>query len=213
MPTERELKFSLLDDYLPSRPEIEATLSSIGLTVVHSDTLRQRDRYYDDARRSLALAGVALRRRSVGGRRLATLKTRGEVDGAYHRREELELPLEGAAWPAEVAERVTDLSGLADLTTLETRVRLDADRLLYTLGRDGGREVATLCFDRVEASLPGSEQSVHFSEVEIEALGDTSRDELERIAGRVDRVVRLSASGVTKLERAEALLAFGAGLR
>ena len=205
MASERELKFSSTGERRPTPVEIEAALGGAGYTVTSEGEHQQRDRYFDDALGSLELAGIALRRRSVDGRRLATFKTAGSVRGALHEREEIELPLAATGWPAEILAR---LDGIVDAGTLRNRVMLLTIRDRYLVSHSGGGDagVATLSFDEVSASLPGRAQTVSFSEVEIEALGATANEELERIAELLDRVVKLNPSGTTKLERAVALL-------
>jgi hypothetical protein len=67
-------------------------------------------------------------------------------------------------------------------------------------------------FDRVIARSPGVERSAHFDEVELEALAGVERSVLEGAAELIDALVHLTASPVTKLERAAAVLALAAAL-
>lgn len=205
MPQERELKFSVLDPRIPSMEELAAALAPLQVTAAPEQAIV--DRYYEDDAGGLRAAGLALRRRRIGGRAWATLKQQGAREGPMHLREELEVPLaspaEDAPWPPAIAER---LAGVADPATLRARVELETTRVPFVVRRDGV-EVAELSFDAVTARAPGSERSALFDEVEVEALGeDTSRAELEGIGEAVDGLVKLSPSSVDKLERAEALL-------
>ena len=175
-------------------------------TLSAEDTLQQFDRYYDDEFKTLQRRGLALRRRSVNGKVLATLKRQGEVATALHERLELELPMTGGDWPGPV---IRPVSTLTDPASLRIRLELITERLNYSVARDGVA-LALLSFDDVSANYPQSEQSVHFTEAEIEALGDTSADALQQIADLVDGVVRLTPNPVNKVARAEALLSLGA---
>ena len=202
--TERELKFSLMDD----APEVETlrlSLEAAGLSLGPQRVEIHHDLYFDTRRGHLKRSGVALRRRVIDGQApLATLKAAGTAQGALHVREELELPLEGDAWPQEVRMKVAEV---APLISLQPILELTTERTRYLVGRRGA-EVAELSFDRVEAKQPGGEVSVHFAELEIEALrGDTA--DLERIAQALGGLVALTASGVNKLERSQALLSLG----
>lgn len=208
MTIELELKYSLLDDHVPAAAELRAAFAGSGVEVAGPTLLRQKDRYFDDARLSLSRAGLALRRRMVDGAMLATLKTRGRVDGALHRREELELPLRERGWPGPIHDR---LALVTDPAALKPVLELDTERVRFVLLRDG-RPAATLTFDAVAARSPGAESRVHFAELELEAAGATDEATLRGLAERLEGLLRLNPSGVTKLERAQALLLAGAGL-
>jgi inorganic triphosphatase YgiF len=223
MPTETELKFSLTSDEVPSPTELAAGFEAVGLRLGPVRHTVVKDRYYDDARLSLARAGLALRRRMADGELLATLKTLGDIDGALHRRDELELPLAEDAdpwnpWPDEIAERlrvVTDprsLRGTIELTTSRTVVDV----------REGERTIAVASFDDVEARRGSDARTAHWNELEIESPqgGDdeaaTAVDEaqvaLERAADGFRALLSLVPASSTKLERARALLMLGAAL-
>lgn len=212
MPLERELKYSLLDPYVPDLTELRSALAeaslpgaSWGAAAAPAEDLV--DTYFDDDAGALRAAGWALRTRRSGASTVATLKAAGETDGAMHRREELELPLAadaggGVPWPDEVRAR---LAGVVDAADLRPRLELRSTRVRFHILKSGV-EAAMLSFDSVEARVPGSERSALFDEVEVEAAGDTSDAELQSVGDAVDRLVRLTPSTVTKLERAEALL-------
>lgn len=207
MASERELKYSLMDDHHPSAAELRAALQPAGFEVGQPRRIDQQDRYFDDARLSLSRAGLALRRRMGDGRILATLKSAGAVDGALHEREEIEAEIEERGWPAPVRERV---EAVADPAGLKPVMEIDTDRLRYAVTR-GGESLAILTFDAVEARYPQSDQSVLFDELEIEAVGDTPVATLEAIAAALDGLLRLTPNANTKLDRARALLMLGAG--
>lgn len=203
MATERELKFSRLDEYIPSEAELRAAYEPLGIEVSGARLVTHTDRYYDDARLSLSRAGVALRRRLGEGKVLATLKTQGAVDGAYHAREELELPFETNDWPAPIRERI-ELH--ADPASLHPVLSLETERVRVQLSQ-GGAPRALLSFDRVTARLPGGKRTVEFDELEIEAAPESGDEAaLRALADPLDALLTLTPSSSTKLERARALL-------
>lgn len=217
MSTETELKFSRVDEHVPSAAELEAPMHDAGLEVGAASRTVHKDRYYDDARLSLSRAGYALRRRMADGRVLATLKSIGSVEGALHRREEIEAPIEAGAdpwnpWPAPITER---LQTVGDPRSLRGTFELTTERVSFPL-REGGRDVAVVAFDDVTARRPNAERSVHWNELEIESEADldpaTAEAVLARAADAIGAVVSLVPTSHTKLERARALLMLGATL-
>jgi inorganic triphosphatase YgiF len=223
MPTETELKFSLTNDEVPSPSELAAGFEAVGLRLGPVRHTVVKDRYYDDARLSLARAGLALRRRMADGELLATLKTLGDIDGALHRREELELPLAEDAdpwnpWPDEIAERVRVVT---DPRSLRGTIELTTSRTLVDV-REGERTVAVASFDDVEARRGSGGRTAHWNELEIErpqegeddvaAAPDAAQAALERAADGFRAVLALVPASSTKLERARALLMLGAAL-
>jgi inorganic triphosphatase YgiF len=207
---ERELKYSLTEDYFPSAAELRVVFGPGAFDIGQPSTSKQHDRYFDDARSSLSRAGLALRQRTVGGERLATLKTRGSVKSAYHVREEIELPIgnENQLWPEPILERVSAVTAPA---ALRAQIDLDTERLRYAVTRRG-RVVATLSFDTVTVEPSHGDQRVVFNEVEVEAVGETDEATLEEIAALLDQVTQLTPNSSSKLERALALLSLGESL-
>lgn len=222
MATETEAKYSLMTDHVPSTAELAAALAEVGLATGPASRVVNKDRYYDDARLSLARAGFALRRRMADGRLLATLKTLGTVEGAVHSRDEIELPIPDDAdpwdpWPASIADQVRTV---ADTRSLRGTFELVVERVSFEL-IEGGRAVAVASFDDVAARRPSAERSVHWNELEIESLSPGAEGSrpapdvaavLDRAATAIDRVVPLVPSSQTKLQRAQALLLLGAAL-
>lgn len=204
MGTEREMKFTIDDDAAFAAEALAAAFSDTDLRLEPQPTVRHADRYYDDPRFSLSRAGVALRRRIGGGEIVATFKTRGQIRGAMHEREEIELPMTGRDWPSVIHDRVSQIT---DPAALKGRFELETDRRSYLIVADENPEtgLAEISIDRVEATRPTGGRSVSFAELEIEDMGG-GPDMLERIAERVARVGPLRPSGETKLERARRLL-------
>jgi triphosphatase len=210
MRIERELKFSLLDPP-PGALELESAFRGSAFALVPGGTHTHVDRYYDDPRGSLARSNLALRRRRSGTSEVAAVKAQGTVAGAAHEREELEAPVEGDRWPAIILARVGEQVDVGSGDALRPRFELATERTSYGVRHDG-RVVATLAFDEVEARYPGSERSALFREAEIEAADGTPLETLQAVAERLERLVTLTPSGVTKLQRAEAVLLLGAEL-
>jgi inorganic triphosphatase YgiF len=210
MPQERELKYSLQDSPPPD-DEVVSAFRGSPFALGDAVTRTHHDRYYDDALGTLGRAGLALRRRRGDAAEVAALKTQGTVAGAAHERDELEGSVVDGAWPAAILARLAPHLGNGGPAELRVRFEIDTTRTSFEV-RSGDRRVATLCFDDVEARYPGSERSALFREAEIEALGDTPLETLQAIAERLERLVTLTPSGVTKLQRAEAVLLLGAAL-
>lgn len=208
MPTELELKFSLIDD-VPSPEELQAVFAQAGYELVSRGTQKHFDIYFDDAKDSLRKAGVALRKRRASGKILATLKANATVSGGLHEREELEEPMLGSNWPDAIYTR---LETITDPWSLTERLELANIRTRYLVKRKGS-ELAILSFDAVTANYPGVFDTATFEEVEIEAIGNTSEKELRSIADVLDRLIKLTPNSVNKLERAEALLALSRSFR
>ena len=211
MPLERELKFSVLDPYVPSLTELRAALAPTGFDAEAAPVQELEDRYYDDDAGSLRDAGLALRTRRLADRVWAGLKADGATEAALHEREELEVPIVGDdvagdgvanAWPEAVVERIRQV---VDAAALRPRIELETTRVPFRI-LHGDRAIAELGFDAVTARSPGSERSASFDEVEIEARDGVDRATLERIAEAVDGLVKLTPNPVNKLERAAALL-------
>jgi len=98
-----------------------------------------------------------------------------------------------------------------DPRALTAQLIVGTERNVYAVCQ-GDALVAELCFDDVSASAPGAEREALFREAELEAAPGVLRSQLATIAARLERVVSLTPSSVTKLQRAEALLALGAVL-
>jgi len=207
MAIERELKFSLVDAP-PAAAEVVRAFRGSPFELEPLGSRTHVDRYYDDAGRSLAASGVALRRRRTGATELATLKWAGTVDGAKHEREEIEAATLGEGWPAVVLERLALHLDGGHVQDLRPRLELTVDRATYAVRR-GGALVATLMLDDVSARYPDGDHQALFWEAEVEGH-DVSV--LADVVDRLALVVVLTPSSANKLERAEAMLELGAVL-
>jgi CHAD domain-containing protein len=163
------------------------------------------DEVVDTAARALTGGGFALRRRRDGARLLITLKGPGEVDGAVHRREEIEVEADADAlargeWPEPVWTRVGDLVGEG---TLETLVSVDNQRRVWRIEREGA-ELGELALDEGTIRAGGREQP--FRELEVELKGDGTARDLEQITARLVAELPLTPEPQSKFGRGLALL-------
>jgi len=206
MQLERELKFSLLDDYFPSKLELAPSFEKAGYRLVADGFEKHNDVYFDDDFKSLENAGWGLRKRKLKNRTLATLKHKGSTDKGVNEREEIEAEFL-SDWPPAIQ---TKLPGIT-FHDLSPKLELNVTRTQYRVF-DAFKLLATLYFDEVNANYPLSDQQVSFSEAEFEASEHTSNDFLNELAELIDPITRLNANSSTKLERAVALLGLGEGL-
>lgn len=231
MALERELKYSSPEGTVPALADILAVLGPLGAGATELGTTTHVDVYFDDARRAVQRAGLALRVRTTGARRVATLKSRGSVVDGVHERDELEvtLPPEPAAatggeapqstggapaeWPSEFGAHLPGV----ELRALTPRMIITTERHRFTIVQDGA-PVAELAFDEVacqpaaEAALSYLVDEVLFHEVELEALSaggrpPVSAEALARYGAALQELLPLYPSDITKLERAATLLA------
>jgi inorganic triphosphatase YgiF len=200
VPLERELKFSLVDDF-PETKDLAECFKQAGYELIVKPTIKQFDSYYDDAEQRLRKADVALRRRRVDGRSLATFKGNAIKDGALHQREEIEEAMLGNAWPETILTRI---QSIVSPEILKETLELSTIRQRY-LVRQKETDLAILSFDKVSANYPKSKQQVDFEEIEIEAI-DGDDDDLHTIADTLMQLISLNPNSTNKLERAEVLL-------
>ena len=178
MAFEREHKYRVTGAF-PDVRQLSERYAASGVTLRARGSRTQRDTYYDTPSLTLLRAGVALRVRHLkdpnGEQTLATYKGAGVVAGSLHTREELELPYT-APWPAEILAK---LEPLGVVSTLAPLLELVTQRQRHLLLK-GKQAQAELTFDEVTSARGG--QKVAFCELELEALPETSEDDLEMLA-------------------------------
>lgn len=199
---ERELKFSSSSNNIPSFKELEPILLPFKLNPAKIHNIQ--DRYFDDAIGSLEKAGLSLRKRTIDNKRFATLKISRRNSDALFEREEIELEQKGSSWPEPIAKRVSEYCNLANLRKV---LEFKTKRVSYNIVSN--KDLAIVSFDKVTAKLATKEGTVDFFEVEIEAIGQTTKSELEEIATFLGKVIMLSKNTTNKLSRAKALLSVG----
>ncbi|CAA7626374.1 CYTH and CHAD domain-containing protein [Magnetospirillum sp. UT-4] len=167
-------------------------------------TARLDSTYYDTADRSLAAAGITVRLRRAGARRLQTVKTAGTRAAGLFRRREWEAPV-ATNGPDPTLLRATGLDALAapDLSerlvpVFTTRIR----RTAYRLAGEGWEVELALDHGEVVAG----DRSAPLFEAELELLAGQPA-ELYRIADRLLEAVPARLSTRSKSDRGFALAA------
>jgi CHAD domain-containing protein len=162
---------------------------------------QMHDTYLDTSERTILSAGYACRRREREGQVVFTLKGLKGVEGAVHRREELEVSLPDdqppAQWPASPArDRVLQLIGKARLIPL---FDLHQTRVIRLLSQDE-RTAAELSLDDVYLAAQGREQA--YLELEVELSPQGSEEELATIVACLQDEWGLEPEPRSKFERA-----------
>jgi len=172
-----------------------------GFALSKGRTRQVGDTYIDTAERTILAAGYACRQRTLDGSILVTLKGLEGVEGAVHRREELEVALPSpqppSQWPpSPVRDRVLQLIGDTPLAPL---VALQQTRTVRLMS-DGQRPVAELSLDQVHLGAEGRELS--YFELEVELGAEGTEDDLGTIVGVLQDEWELSPQRRSKFERA-----------
>ncbi len=200
---EIEAKFAVPDVETFRRLRAADQLGGLALSVVQ---LKQvSDTYLDTPDRRILAAGYACRRREEAEGIVMTLKGLRGLEGAVHRREELEVQLPAdqppAEWPASpVRNLVLQLIGDAPLTSL---FNLHQTRLLRRMSQ-GQQIVAQLSLDEVHMSVAGRDQA--YFELEAELAPSGNEDDLAAIVAHLQDDWSLRPEPRSKFERALAFL-------
>lgn len=201
---EIEAKFRVDDDQtFPALLRLDA-LGSFQLAAA-DEPEDQRNVYFDTPDWRLRAAKAGLRVRTIGARRVATLKGAATVADGMYERDEWEVEVgdddRPASWPAgEVRERALALAGgmeLVPILTIRTLRR-------HVFAERDGRRFAELSMDDGTISAGGREQ--HFRELEIELLRGGERSDLEQIVTLLRQRFTLIPENRSKLARGLALL-------
>ena len=208
---EIEAKFAVLNAETFRRLQAADHLAGFALSA--GQVKQVRDTYLDTAGRLILAAGYACRWREQDEGVLITLKGLGGVEGAVHRREELQVLLPANTpptgwfdvahhrWPTSpVRDRVLQLIGEAPLTPL---FELEQTRTIRQVRQDE-RLVAELSLDQVRVAAGGQEQS--YSELEVELAPQGTENDLAVIAACLQNEWGLEPEPQSKFERALALL-------
>ena len=195
MQVERELKFSLT----------RAAARRVARQVRPAGAWRRRvvsNVYYDTANERLRRAGVALRFRRDGKRRLQTLKADTSGAGGFSARAEWEIPaprgrLDVAAFPREeiLAATGLDLGRLA--TQLRPKFETHFARRSAAVQVDGATR-AEICVDRGYVAAGGRREAISEIELEFKA-GDAGS--LLRYAAQIAKPLGLALEFESKAER------------
>lgn len=200
---EVEAKFAITDALAPE--QIDAlTLTPYSLRAAgvesHSDIL------LDTPSRELTQALRGLRVRTIGERRILTLKGPNRSTDGVHEREELEAPLDGPVsydpreWPPEIGAQVQALTHGDPLAPL---LRVQVERRLWAVRR-GGRVIGELALDTGEIIAAGRREPVY--ELELELKGAGARSDLDALTATFLATLPLAPELRSKLQRGLALL-------
>lgn len=158
---------------------IDALLRELGTTCRSSSARHHTDTYLDCDRGSLLRAGVGLRLRAGGGKRLLTCKTSRKDDGRLFVRDEIEtawlaeeLPADARNLPDELREAVQPFVQSRALLPQQT-LRVQREVRMLT---DGDKDLCELAIDFVEARA--NDHTVTFQEIELEVLSNVDKNEL-----------------------------------
>src|SRR5512135_2837027 len=118
---EIEAKFAVPDEATWLR--LQTVEQIAGYALSPGETKHLHDTFMDTPDRAILASRHVCRRREIDGQILMTLKSRQTVEGAVHRREELEVTLERERpieqWPpSEIRDRLLSLVGPATLVPL-----------------------------------------------------------------------------------------------
>lgn len=201
---EIEAKFRVDDDQL--FPALLG-LSELGpfQLVAAAEPEDQRNVYFDTADWRLRAAKAGLRVRTIGARRVATLKGAASVADGLYERDEWEAEVgpsdDPASWPAgELRARALALTGGAPLVaTLSIRTQRQ-----HIYAERAGARVAELSLDQGEISAGGL--SERFRELEIELLAGGARADLDELVALLRARFVLQPEGLSKQARGLALL-------
>jgi exopolyphosphatase/guanosine-5'-triphosphate,3'-diphosphate pyrophosphatase len=196
---EIEAKFAVPDE--ATWLKLQTVEQIAGYALSRGETKEVHDTFVDTADRSILASGHVCRRREVDGQILMTLKSKQVVEGAVHRREELEITLPhempiGQWPPSEIRDRLLSLVGDVALVSLFDQHQTRVVRWVT----DADRVVAEMSVDRVELAINGKER--RYFEVEFELKGDGTEADLRRLAGSLSADWGLRPEARSKFSRA-----------
>lgn len=200
---EVEAKFAITGALKPA--QIRA-LSLSPYTLRDAGVERHTDVLLDTSSRAITGTQHALRIRTIGDRRILTLKGPNQGAEGVHEREELERPLDGPLsydprdWPEEIARRTLALTGGEPLDTL---LNVQVERRLWVVRRSG-RVIGELALDCGEIIAAGRHEPLHELELELKDAG--KRDDLDTLSAALEKALPLAPESRSKLERGLALL-------
>jgi inorganic triphosphatase YgiF len=196
---EIEAKFAVPDE--ATWLKLQAADHIAGYALTRGQTKQVHDTFMDTPDRSILASRHVCRKREVDGQIVMTLKSGQTVEGAVHRREELEITLPhelpiGQWPPSEIRDRLLGIVGDVSLVPLfdqhQTRVVRWASQ--------AGRVVAEMSVDKVELSLGGKEYS--YFEVEFELKEAGTEADLAQIAACLSSEWGLKPEPRSKFARA-----------
>jgi len=176
---EIESKFAVPDEATWLR--LQSVEQVAGYTLSAGELKQVHDTFMDTPAHEILSSGHVCRQREVDGQIVMTLKSKQQVVGVVHRREELEVTLPHAMpigqWPpSEIRDRLLSVIGDVPLTPLFDQHQ----QRFVRWARQSDRVVAEMSVDHVELAFDDREQS--YFEVEFELKGAGTEDDLAEIA-------------------------------
>lgn len=212
MPPTTESEFKLRAQQPIETATIDAALRELDVLCRSQSERRHTDTYLDDNRGSLLRAGIGLRLRAGGGKRVITCKTQRKDDGRLFVREELDsrwtaeqLPARATELPDELRAAVLPFVENRELVPQQTLEVRRETRLLT----DGKQDLCELAIDFVDARA--NDHTVSFQEIELEVLHDVARN--EELAGQLKQRLPVEFAKQDKPKYAAALLGIEAPIR
>lgn len=196
---EIEAKFAVPDE--ATWLKLQTVDQIAGYALSPGKTKQVHDTFMDTPDRLILASRHVCRKREVDGQIVMTLKGKQTVEGAVHRREELEITLErelpiGQWPPSEIRDRLLAIVGDVALVPMfdqhQTRIIRWAAR--------ADRVVAEMSVDKVELSSHGKEQC--YFEVEFELKETGTEIDLASIAACLQNDWGLKPEPRSKFSRA-----------
>ncbi len=221
---EIEAKFSIPDlktfEKLQEARELAGADTDHPFKLSASQTESIRDVYLDTLSRAMLAQGYACRKRMSDDGTWITLKSLGDVEGAVHKREELEVKVPDdaapASWPdGPVLDRICALVGKAPLVSLFTLEQTRTTRWVQHEGQAADTDhpadtnhladtpLAELSLDAVHLTM--GDQTQRYYELEIELMDNasgntTSENALRSISEYIREVWQLQPDVRSKFE-------------
>jgi inorganic triphosphatase YgiF len=202
MSIEIELKYSVNEAFARQLLK-QQHLGPYPLT--HFQTVEIVDRYYDTANGHLAQKGYALRLRKQHQNVILQLKSLTTVQGALHRREELNIPVQDTDpdhWPnapaTELLKTLLDGHPMQELLTIHQR------RHVAPLLNQQNQAFAQLSLDEVLWKVAGHMDRAW--ELEIELLPDADETQLQELERLLEDKLNMRPQPLSKFERGLALV-------
>ncbi len=199
---EIEAKFAVPDE--ATWLKLQKVDQVAGYALAPGKTKQVHDTFMDTPAHAILMSQHVCRKREVDGQLLMTLKSGHTVEGAVHRREELEVTLErelpiGQWPPSEIRDRLLAIVG--DVVLVPLFDQHQTRNIRWVSHAD--RVVAEMSVDKVELSINGREQS--YFEVEFELKEAGTEDDLATIAVCLHNEWGLKPEPRSKFSRALAL--------
>lgn len=191
--TETELKLNLT-------PDAAEALAASGLFKGRPRTDEQRALYFDTAGHDLAAAGVSLRIRNTGGKRLQTIKQGDAAAAGLFGRLEWNMPVRTDIPVPDIRKPLADVIGAQ--ARLAPLFAVTVTRRVWTMDHDGARIEAVIDAGTVESA----DRRSSICECELELIKGPKRA-LFSLARRVGATVPVSLGVAGKSERGYRLIA------